>query len=220
MGKTGQSIGMVLCLVLAVLSQMYSNEINDLFNIDGSNAVDTSAPLIGLQTNESWFVVLVDFESNQLNNDAKEQIESEFQEYSGEYFAQALGQEVIVNITIHDEIIRAPNRSQLTVTMDNTVEIMAMALNSYQPYLQNMLSNPLMKQHYRITISTRMELLIDFSFSIQHLLKNKVLVHPIVFGRISHPSQSPSKTEMFRLNTIRCRPCGMESMDLERSCTK
>ena len=108
MAKTGQSIGMVLCLYLAVLSQMYSNEINDLFNIDVSNPVDTSAPLVGLQTNESWFVVLVDFESNQLNNDAKEQIQSEFQEYSGEYFTQALGQEVIVNITIHDEIIRAP----------------------------------------------------------------------------------------------------------------
>ena len=73
-----------------------------------SSPTDTSAPLVGLQTNESWFVVLVDFESNQLNNDAKEQIESEFQEYSGEYFTQALGQEVIVNITVHDEIIRAP----------------------------------------------------------------------------------------------------------------
>ena len=77
-GQNGQSIGMVLCLVLAVLSQMYSNEINDLFNIDVSNAVDTSAPLVGLQTNESWFVVLVDFESNQLNNDAKEQINLNF----------------------------------------------------------------------------------------------------------------------------------------------
>ncbi|MGB0330027.1 MAG: hypothetical protein ACPGCU_05340 [Candidatus Poseidoniaceae archaeon] len=108
MGKTGQAIGMVLCLVLAVSSQIYSNEINDLFQIDVSSPTDTSAPLVGLQTNESWFVVLVDFESNQLNNDAKAQIESEFQDYSGEYFSQALGQEVIVNITIHHEIIRAP----------------------------------------------------------------------------------------------------------------
>lgn len=108
MGKTGQAIGMVLCLVLAVATQMYSNEINDLFQIDVSSPTDTSAPLVGLQTNESWFVVLVDFESNQLNNDVKTQIESEFQEYSGEYFTQALGQDVIVNITIHDEIVRAP----------------------------------------------------------------------------------------------------------------
>lgn len=99
---------MVLCLVLAVASQIYSNEINDLFQIDVSSPTDTSAPLVGLQTNESWFVVLVDFESNQLNNDAKAQIESEFQDYSGEYFSQALGQEVNVNITIHHEIIRAP----------------------------------------------------------------------------------------------------------------
>lgn len=108
MGKTGQTIGMVLCLLLAVASQIYSNEINELFQIDVSSPTDTSAPLVGLQTNESWFVVLVDFESNQLNNDAKAEIQSEFQEYSGEYFTQALGQEVIVNITIHDEIIRAP----------------------------------------------------------------------------------------------------------------
>ena len=108
MGKTGQSIGMVLCFVLAIISQMYSNEINDIFKFDVSGPVDTSAPLVGLQTNESWFVVLVDFQSNQLNNDDKEPIESEFQEYSREYFSQALGQEVNVNITIHDEIIRAP----------------------------------------------------------------------------------------------------------------
>ena len=108
MGKTGQSIGMVLCFVLAIISQMYSNEINDIFKFDVSGPVDASAPLVGLQTNESWFVVLVDFQSNQLNNDDKEPIESEFQEYSREYFSQALGQEVNVNITIHDEIIRAP----------------------------------------------------------------------------------------------------------------
>ena len=108
MAKTGQAIGMVLCLVLAIASQIYSNDINDLFQIEASSPTDTSAPLVGLQTNESWFVVLVDFESNQLNNEAKAQIKSEFQEYSGEYFTQALGQDVIVNITIHDEIIRAP----------------------------------------------------------------------------------------------------------------
>ena len=108
MAKTGQAIGMVLCLVLAIASQIYSNDINDLFQIEASSPTDTSAPLVGLQTNESWFVVLVDFESNQLSNEAKAQIKSEFQEYSGEYFTQALGQEVIVNITIHDEIIRAP----------------------------------------------------------------------------------------------------------------
>ena len=108
MAKTGQAIGMVLCLVLAIASQIYSNDINDLFQIEASSPKDTSAPLVGLQTNETWFVVLVDFESNQLNNQTKAQIKSEFQEYSGEYFTQALGQEVIVNITIHDEIIRAP----------------------------------------------------------------------------------------------------------------
>ena len=89
MGKTGQSIGMVLCLVLAVLSQMYSDEINDLFNIDVSNAVDTSARLVGLQTNESWFVVLVDFESNQLNNEAKAQIKSDFRVFWRVFYSGA-----------------------------------------------------------------------------------------------------------------------------------
>jgi len=108
MGKSGQAIGMVLCMVLAIASQMYSTEINDLFQIDASNPTDSSAPLVGLQSNETWFVVLVDFESNPLNNDAKTQIESELQEYSGEYFTQAIGQEVTVNISIYDDIIRAP----------------------------------------------------------------------------------------------------------------
>ena len=108
MAKTGQAIGMVLCMVLAIVSQIYSSEINDLFQIDASSPIDTSAPLVGLQTNEAWFVVLVDFESNPLNNDAKAQIESELEDYSAEYFTQALGQEVAVNITVHDKIIRAP----------------------------------------------------------------------------------------------------------------
>ena len=108
MGKTGQAIGMVLCLVLALASQIYSENINELFQFDVSDSAETSAPLIGLQTNETWFVVLVDFESNQLNGNERTQIESELQEYSGEYFSQAVGREIIVNITIHDKTIRAP----------------------------------------------------------------------------------------------------------------
>ena len=55
MAKTVQAIGMVLCMVLAIVSQIYSSDINDLFQIDASSPIDTSAPLVGLQTNEAWF---------------------------------------------------------------------------------------------------------------------------------------------------------------------
>ncbi len=99
---------MVLCMALAIASQLYSTDINDFFKIDASNPVDTSAPLVGLQANETWFVVLVDFESNPLNDNAMSEIESELAEFSGEYFTQAVGNEVIVNITVHGEIVRAP----------------------------------------------------------------------------------------------------------------
>ena len=108
MGKTSQAMGMVLCIVLALCSQIYSNEINGLFQIDVSNPADTSAPLVGLQSNETWFVVLVDFDSNKLNGNDKTEIKSELEGYSGEYFSQAVGHEITVDITIHNTIIRAP----------------------------------------------------------------------------------------------------------------
>ncbi|MGB1793784.1 MAG: hypothetical protein ACPHMS_07935, partial [Candidatus Poseidoniaceae archaeon] len=60
MGKREQSIGMVLCIALAMASQFYSSEINDLFQRNPTNTEDSSAPLVGLQSNESWLVVLVD----------------------------------------------------------------------------------------------------------------------------------------------------------------
>ena len=108
MGNTGQAIAMVLCLALAIGSQLYSDEINDLFQIDVKNPENTSPPLIGLQSNESWLVVLVDFESNPLTDNAKQPIQTELQTYSEEYFSQAVGSSVNVEITIHNEIIRAP----------------------------------------------------------------------------------------------------------------
>lgn len=108
MGKTGQAIAMVLCIALALGSQLYSEEINDLFRIDVKSPENTSAPLIGLQSNESWFVVLVDFESNPLTDNAKSQIQTELETYSEDYFSQAVGSVVNVEITIHNDIIRAP----------------------------------------------------------------------------------------------------------------
>ncbi len=68
MGKRGHAIGMVLCIVMAIASQIYSEQINDLFQIDVKGSESTAAPLVGLQQNESWLVVLVDFDSNPLNH--------------------------------------------------------------------------------------------------------------------------------------------------------
>ena len=71
---------MVLCLMLAVASQFYSDEINALFQIDIDSEQDVSAPLVGLQFNESWLVVLVDFESNPISENTIETIQDEFNE--------------------------------------------------------------------------------------------------------------------------------------------
>ena len=108
MGKRNHAIGMVLCLMLAVGSQIYSDEINALFQIDVDSKQDVSAPLIGLQFNESWLVVLVDFESNPISENAIQTIQEELQEYSEEYLSQAVGTDVSVQIDIHDSILRAP----------------------------------------------------------------------------------------------------------------
>ena len=108
MGKREQSIGMVLCIALAMASQFYSSEINDLFQRDPTNTEDSSAPLVGLQSNESWLVVLVDFESNPLNSNILEQIQNELQDYSEAYFSQATGSDVNINIEISETIVRAP----------------------------------------------------------------------------------------------------------------
>ena len=107
MGKRNHAIGMVLCLMLAVGSQIYSDEINALFQIDVDSKQDVSAPLIGLQFNESWLVVLVDFESNPLSENAIASIQ-DLQEYSEDYLSQAVGDTVSVQLNIHDSILRAP----------------------------------------------------------------------------------------------------------------
>ena len=52
MGKRGHAIGMVLCILLAITSQFYSEEINSLFEIEISGPDSTAAPLVGLQKND------------------------------------------------------------------------------------------------------------------------------------------------------------------------
>ena len=79
MGKRSHAIGMVLCLMLAVVSQIYSDEINELFQLDAVTEQDVSAPLVGLQFNESWLVVLVDFDSNPISENAIDTMQDELQ---------------------------------------------------------------------------------------------------------------------------------------------
>ena len=99
---------MVLCIAFAMASQLYSNDINDLFQRSPTDSEDASAPLVGLQSNESWLVVLVDFDSNPLNNNNQAQIENELQAYSESYFSQATGSNVNIDIVISETIVRAP----------------------------------------------------------------------------------------------------------------
>ena len=108
MGKRSQSVGMVLCITLALLSQLYSEQINDLFQLEVNAEQDNAAPLVGLQQNESWLVVLVDFESNPLTANAISTTEDELKQYSEDYFSQATGRQVSIDILVHDSILRAP----------------------------------------------------------------------------------------------------------------
>ena len=108
MGKRSQAIGMVLCITLALLSHIYSNQINELFQFEANADQDSAAPLVGLQQNESWLVVLVDFESNPLTSNVITTTENDLELYSEDYFSQATGQQVSIDISVHDAILRAP----------------------------------------------------------------------------------------------------------------
>ncbi len=108
MGKIGHAIGMLLCIILAILSHFFSEEINQLFVIDVDQEDEMSAPLVGLQLNESWFVVMVEFESSPLQENAKITTGNQLEEYAQEYLSQAVGNEVQLSIEIHSEILTAP----------------------------------------------------------------------------------------------------------------
>lgn len=99
---------MVLCITLALLSHLYSEQINELFQLEVSADQDNTAPLVALQENESWLVVLVDFESNPLTANAIPTTEDELKQYSEDYFSQATGQQVSIDISVYDSILRAP----------------------------------------------------------------------------------------------------------------
>ena len=86
----------------------FSEEINELFVIDVDQEDEMSAPLVGLQLNESWFVVMVEFESSPLQENAKITTGNQLEEYAQEYLSQAVGNEVQLTIEIHSKILTAP----------------------------------------------------------------------------------------------------------------
>ena len=108
MGKRGKAIGMTLCALLAVAAQMYSEEVNSLFEIEINDSETHKSQLVGLQTDETWLVVLVDFESNPLSSEWIEDTQNQLKVYSDDYLSQAVGEEVDVTIDVYETILRAP----------------------------------------------------------------------------------------------------------------
>ena len=72
MGKKGHAFGMLVCLLLSILSFSLSSTINSFFDIEIDSENIGDAPLVGLEKNESWLVVLVDFDSDQLEEAEKQ----------------------------------------------------------------------------------------------------------------------------------------------------
>ena len=104
----GHVIGMVLCLTLAMFSHLFSEDINEFFVISVEEPQENSAPLVGLQLNESWLVVLVDFESNPLEDSVTNSIRNELEEYAQEYLSEATGKNVMLSVDVYGEILTAP----------------------------------------------------------------------------------------------------------------
>ena len=73
MGRKANALGIIICLLLSVLSFTLSSNINSLFDIEVDSNVSNETPLVGLGDNESWLVVLVDFDSDPLENNQKQE---------------------------------------------------------------------------------------------------------------------------------------------------
>ena len=66
--------------------------------------------LVGLQTNETWLVLIVDFESNPSNGVwGADEARSLLANRASEYFHQVSGNLTNVNLTVYPEVIRASN---------------------------------------------------------------------------------------------------------------
>ena len=107
MGKKGHASGMLICLLLSILSFSLSSTINSFFDIEIDSSNTDDKPLVGLESNESWLVVLVDFESDPLDNDEKQAFSSLLEEQARLYFTEAVGSSINIEINVHNEIIRS-----------------------------------------------------------------------------------------------------------------
>ena len=107
MGKKGHASGMLICLLLSILSFSLSSTINSFFDIEIDSSNTEDKPLVGLESNESWLVVLVDFESDPLENDEKQAFSSLLEEQARLYFTEAVGSSINIEINVHNEIIRS-----------------------------------------------------------------------------------------------------------------
>ena len=107
MGKKGHASGMLICLLLSVFSFALSSTINSFFDIEVNSEPTNETPLVGLENNESWLVVLVDFESDPLENDEKQAFSTLLEEQANLYFSEAVGNSINIEINVHDEIIRS-----------------------------------------------------------------------------------------------------------------
>lgn len=107
MGKKGHASGMLICLLLSILSFSLSSTINSFFDIEIDSSDTEDKPLVGLESNESWLVVLVDFESDPLEDNEKQAFSSLLEEQSRLYFTEAVGSSINIEINVHGEIIRS-----------------------------------------------------------------------------------------------------------------
>lgn len=107
MGKKVHAFGMLICLLLSVLTFALSSKVNSFFDIEVDSENTEESPLVGLQNNESWLVVLVDFESDPLENNERQLFEALLEQQSELYFTEAVGERITIDVDVHDKIIRA-----------------------------------------------------------------------------------------------------------------
>lgn len=107
MGKKGHAVGMLICILLSILSFTLSSTINSFFDIEIDSENSDDKPLVGLENNESWLVVLVDFESDPLEGNEKQSFRTLLEEQARLYFTEAVGSSINIEINVHNEIIRS-----------------------------------------------------------------------------------------------------------------
>ena len=107
MGRKANASGIIICLLLSVLSFTLSSNINSLFDVEVDSNVSNETPLVGLGDNETWLVVLVDFDSDPLENNQKQEFGNLLEERAQLYFTEATGRTINIEIDVHDEIIRS-----------------------------------------------------------------------------------------------------------------